>query len=435
MDLNAESGRQAASLFPDSVLRLDSVLCPTPKVSPAGHARSFGETEDRLRPLLDRVPITRVYDATPVDVLGLPVWCAVTPLAADLTVHAGKGATAQAARLSAIMEGIERTCAEFVSEARTVHASFRALTAAAAGRDDGIEVIDPETFDLPFDTRYRPDRDIRWVPGLDLCTGATAYVPRDLVVSPAPDGIGAPIETNGMAAGNTLTEAVVHALYEVVERHAVSAVRFYDLYHDPVDSPPRPARMIDVSTLPPAAADWAGRIRREGLDVVVRDATDDELGIPVFIVYVTDDSFPGAEGETIAFAGYGADLDPAQAVFRAVTEAVQSHSGTMLGARDTFEGEGVTTDRTAVLLRHVSVLHPDGLVPFPGGGAASADLCRDLRELLDRLRRAGFEHCVAVDLTRADLGVPVVRVLVPGLAPPYAESVRRPGVRLLGRII
>ncbi|MEA2146089.1 MAG: thioglycine synthase, partial [Solirubrobacteraceae bacterium] len=121
--------------------------------SPGGHAWSYEDTERRLTPLLARVPITRVYDATALDRLGLPVWGAVTPLACDLTVHAGKGMTAQAARISAVMVAIERVCAEDVDPARTRRASYARLRA-----EDRDGVLDPGAFDLPFDTRYRPGR-------------------------------------------------------------------------------------------------------------------------------------------------------------------------------------------------------------------------------------------------------------------------------------
>ena len=46
---------------------------------------------------------------------------------------------------------------------------------------------------------------------------------------------------------------------------------------------------------------------------------------------------------------------------------------------------------------------------------ATADLGQDLRWELDRLRAAGISRVVAVDLTRPDFGIPVVRVVIPGL--------------------
>jgi len=39
----------------------------------------------------------------------------------------------------------------------------------------------------------------------------------------------------------------------------------------------------------------------------------------------------------------------------------------------------------------------------------------DLRWILARLRAAGIDQVVAVDLSRPAIGVPVVRIIVPGL--------------------
>src|SRR5208282_1093451 len=46
---------------------------------------------------------------------------------------------------------------------------------------------------------------------------------------------------------------------------------------------------------------------------------------------------------------------------------------------------------------------------------AADDLGQDLRWELERLRSAGVTRVVAIDLTRPDFGIPVVRVVIPGL--------------------
>ena len=42
--------------------------------------------------------------------------------------------------------------------------------------------------------------------------------------------------------------------------------------------------------------------------------------------------------------------------------------------------------------------------------------------LLERLRAVGIEQVVAVDLTRPELAIPVVRVVVPGLEGAFEED-------------
>ena len=71
------------------------------------HAWPLEETYAALIGIARHVPITRVTDLTPLHRLGIPAWTAVTTLARDLTVHAGKGATRLAAKVSAMMEAVD----------------------------------------------------------------------------------------------------------------------------------------------------------------------------------------------------------------------------------------------------------------------------------------------------------------------------------------
>jgi len=53
----------------------------------------------------------------------------------------------------------------------------------------------------------------------------------------------------------------------------------------------------------------------------------------------------------------------------------------------------------------------------------------DLDWLLTRLRTAGLDHVIAVDLTKDEVGLPVIRVVVPGLEGPHDDSAYTPGAR------
>ena len=45
----------------------------------------------------------------------------------------------------------------------------------------------------------------------------------------------------------------------------------------------------------------------------------------------------------------------------------------------------------------------------------SDDFLLDIKHMLKRLQDAGLDRAVVVDLTREEIGIPVVRVIVPGL--------------------
>src|SRR5205809_5497895 len=65
----------------------------TLKVDAGERCVVVAETRARVESIARRVPISRVVDLAPLDELRLPVYSAVTPLARDLKVHNGKGAT------------------------------------------------------------------------------------------------------------------------------------------------------------------------------------------------------------------------------------------------------------------------------------------------------------------------------------------------------
>ena len=112
---------------------------PTHKVDRlASRVVPLEETVARVEAFLDAVPVTRISDLMALDELCLPVCCAVTPLARDLTTHLGKGPTPLAARVSALMEAVERVSAEDVPVAApTVRASFIEMRARE------LDAVDP----------------------------------------------------------------------------------------------------------------------------------------------------------------------------------------------------------------------------------------------------------------------------------------------------
>ena len=60
---------------------------------------------------------------------------------------------------------------------------------------------------------------------------------------------------------------------------------------------------------------------------------------------------------------------------------------------------------------------------------AADDLSEDLRRVLDRLHKAGIARAVAVDLTRPEFGISVVRLVIPGLEWDPHHPNYRPGRR------
>jgi len=401
----------------------------TPRIDAGERSVRVAETYERVRGIARRVPITRVTDLTPLDDLGLPAYAAITPLARDLKVHNGKGATREAARVSAMMEAIERVTAERTS-APTIVASYDELSARGP-----LPPVDPRAFELPDDTAYRPDAPFTWVEGRELLTGRDVLIPLDLVISPPAEGILRDVDTNGLASGNIHLEAVTHAICEIVERDAFSQILFMAAFGD-YETHAHSVIVIDKPTLPARVLEWAERIGRAGLKLDVLDITTD-VGVPTFHALLLDPHYPapGGERRPRRFFGSGTHPDPETAVFRAVSEAVQSRLIVIQSARDSYNNIRTAPRRSLAPAPTVTKAAQPRLRSFRDvAGFRSVDLRADLQFLLDRLRRTGVGPCVAIDLTSPSLAIPVVRVRI-GRLSPYVLNMRRPGARCFRHLL
>ncbi|MEM9593403.1 MAG: YcaO-like family protein [Acidobacteriota bacterium] len=401
---------------------------------PLGRTRSLEETEGAVLRIQNRIPISRISDLTPLDRLGLPVYSVTTPLARDLTTHLGKGMDDAAARVSALMEAVERVSAEEPPPGTVEAASFHQLT----GR--GELALDAEDFDLPTGSTWDRESEFNWVPAELRHWGRPserALLPADLAISPPREGLLDAVDTNGLAAGNDLVEAAVHGVCEVVERDAQGQLEFQGLHGGAGEFLPKP-QVVDPTSLPAPAATWVSHIEDHGLSTVLHDLTGD-IRVPGFRALILDPAYPTPTGlEPRVFAGWGTSLNPGVAVMRAVSEAVQSRLGVVQGARDAWNATAFDR-RAATREGRLQAWRSEPEVAFEDTAAArAADTAvtpaEKLEALQERLAAVGLERLVIVDLTRPDLDIAVVRVRVPGLSS-FLVNRRRVGWRCLRHLL
>lgn len=387
--------------------------------SAQGRTVPIAETERRINPVLPRVPVTRVSDLSPLDRYGFPVYTAVTPLAKDLTTHMGKGRDHQSARVSALMEAIERVSAEAVDGSSTLHTSFREIASSAA---------DPREFDLPRDGEFDEAAEIGWIESWDLLADRAVMMARDLVLTPPQDAVIKAVDTNGLASGNTLLEAVVHALCELIERDALSQMEFVNAFAD--ENLPE-YKNVDLATMPAEILQLlpgtSGSMGHSGLDLVVTDMGSD-INIPSFRAMIIDSKYPGQDGySTLMSPGYGSSPDSGIALTRAITEAMQSRVGYIQGARDSFNASPFLTRQARNRLEtQLKSTASKSFHEIPS--CSNSELMDDLKLILASISAAGLKQVMVSDLTRKEWGIPVVRVRVPGLSQ-FAVNRDRPGFR------
>jgi ribosomal protein S12 methylthiotransferase accessory factor len=356
----------------------------------------------RVRHAVHAIGITRLADVTGLDCVGLPTWSAVRPLADrfSVSVTCGKGLRPIDARIGAVMEAVEYWSAE--PSPSQMHLAHMA--------DLKGEAIDPACLTLPSWSRGCAADPLAWRGAWDLGRHCPVWVPANAVHFPFEDQPGRFLftpTTNGLAAGLVIEEAICHAMAELIERDAWSLVcaRLWT-GHDP-----NPCPALDLASVPASAMSLLRSFERAAVRVIVHVITSD-VGVAAFHATSLEPAVHGAS----VHEGMGAHPDSEIALLRALTEVAQSRAADIQGSREDLTYWRARSDDSA---------RPAGSWPEgPGRGTIdfaavpvfrSADIRDDIEWMMVRLRDAGLDRVLVADLTSPALGLPVVRVIVPGL--------------------
>jgi len=291
----------------------------------------------------------------------------------------GKGLTEEEARASCLMEVVERVSsfAGFESDGTTGYKHGHTLIHA---RLDELEQESPDALDpndMHLEVAYE-NQPLYWLPAerVDEQGSHPLYVPAQLVFLFCnldeiclSDGM----PSTGLASGNTLEEAKLSALMEVLERDAERIM------------PYRAERCFLADSDLPSVRRILDQARTEGIQIRFLDITT-ELGVPCYKAFIE-----GPNGQILK--GCAAHLDGKRAAVSALLE-VPFHASWFRAQPEPI---------------HARTVNMQGLPNY-----ATGDAGRDLR-LLERLLTVNGYRPIYVNLTREDLDIPVVKALVPGL--------------------
>jgi ribosomal protein S12 methylthiotransferase accessory factor len=344
-------------------------------------------------------------------------------LRSDLrTMNAGKGTGDVQARASALCEGLERYSGVFRGDEPRRRARQAELGGAAVPLNDCLLFSERQYRErdtrnagasrfsfipVPFD----PEAEAEWSPVWSLSRREVRYLPTGFCYYdyPQPDERTYCIAcSNGCAAGNTLEEAILQGCLELVERDGV-ALWWYNRVRRPG---------VDLDSFgEPYLERLRAFLEEHGREFWVLDLTAD-LGIPVFAsITRRRDGLP----EQI-MPGFGAHLDPKIALLRAVTEMNQMLSSPLLGRPQTGPDTEPMDPDTAHWLETATTANQPYLLPAEGPLRTAAsypqawtdDVADDVRACQALVEGAGMEMLV-LDQTRPEVGLPVAKVIVPGL--------------------
>jgi ribosomal protein S12 methylthiotransferase accessory factor YcaO len=304
----------------------------------------------------------------------------------------GKGLDLDASRASVLMEVVERASSfasledgelpGFAAGHRTVRARYSEL--AASGR----RALDPGLVRL--ETAYG-DEELVWMTGRDSL--GDILVPVQFVFlfcNLDEPGYFAGLGSTGLASGNTMEQARVAALHEILERDA-EALGFH-----------HPGRCFTLTADHPVLGPLLADYEDKGVHVVFQECAT-RMGVPAYKSFVVDSRGNVAKGA-------GANLSGGRALLSALLETTWPYP----------EGPA-TRPAPDVPVRRFEDL------PDYATGSVQGDLA-----LLEGVLAANGIDPVYVDLTREDLGLPVVKALAPGLelSADFDETVRA-GKRLM----
>jgi ribosomal protein S12 methylthiotransferase accessory factor len=372
--------------------------------------------------MLQPLGITRVANVTGLDCIGIPVVMVCRPNGRSVSVSQGKGIDLDAARASGLMEALELYHAERITHPLKLASQNELRFTHDLAAVEGLPRTTLST--------YHADQSILWIKGWELMSSTEKWLPFELVHTnfclPLPTGSGSfVLSSNGLASGNHPVEAVVHGLCEVIERDAEALFRLLTLEE-------QEERRIDLRTIEsPTCRELLKRYADAGVAVGVWDTTTD-VGIATIRAVVADvDRNPFRQLPPV----FGSGCHPVRevALSRALTEAAQGRLTLIAGARDDNGYERYAESRNERIYREASKR-----LQYGGGRSfaavpsrENATLEEDLAGILAELGRAGLAQVLVVDLTKPEFGIPVARVVVPGLETYHHIPGYVPGARAL----
>ena len=226
--------------------------------------------------------------------------------------------------------------------------------------------------------------------------------------------------TNGIAAGNHLLEALSAGICELIEHDAVALWNARGIRE-------RARCRLDLASIDDDdCRALLETYERAGAVPRVWGVTSD-TNIAVFVCDI-----PAETNGLRRFRGAGCHPNRAVALARALTEAAQIRLTYISGNRDDLPPSDYQETAREKLGGALLDAASQAVEPLSFHDAATFDaddLTLDVRWELSCLRSVGIEQAIAVDLTRTDFGIPVIKMVVPRLEWDCTHPNYTPGVR------
>jgi ribosomal protein S12 methylthiotransferase accessory factor len=359
-------------------------------------ARHPEETIRWVRERLEKVNINILAKTMRIDTGRLDIPIYISLCGEDATrltgtkKQMGKGATPVQSEASALMELMERfSFFSFIHQHPFPYHRYGEISDHAVSPELLKRSVFDDTTPVELCRAFLQDFPMRWTQAYNLTRKEEQWVPIDwfYLIN----------EYNGPAAGNTMEEAVLQSLCEVVERHVGSVI-----CHEECATP-----VIDIESLKdPAAVELAEKFRSKGIELFLRDFSLD-TGIPTVGALAYDPSTFPAKSEIIFTAG--TTSSPEKSLCRALTEIAQ-----LAGDFESQTSYRPTLPKYATLEEAAYLMGAEKPVSVESLPNLDDDNLRvEIESCVAALEKIGLEVLV-VDVTHPELGVPAVYTIIPG---------------------
>ncbi len=381
------------------------------------------ETVEKARKALSRLNVDQtltVRRIDDVDRLGIPVFIAEFEKENEqwmINQSWGKGTSASLAKASAVMELIERiSAARFLTDDNDP--LIRSYNELGENRPSlrNFKSLLPEQERRPRIISLFRRMPLVWSDSYSLTDDEDVLFPLHYHT----------VTWSGFAAGNSLEEAIIQGLCEVIERHVIAKIL----------EPRLATPLIDVSTIDdPISSELIRNFESVGIQLFIKDFSQN-MGIPSvgLIAYDAEASFEGVRFVCAA----GTAMSREYALQRAISEVAQHRSQFIYQ----FQSKG-SPEKVSRLpstwgfpdFRDTS----DAQWLIHGAGKptrftdmdtySNANYKTEVEVAVRKLKTNGFDVYVT-DVTHEALGMPVVRISVPGMVEPGPKPGQEKGFAL-----
>lgn len=345
---------------------------------------------------------------------------AIRPNSKSLSVSQGKGRSLIAAKVSAAMEAIEGYHAENIE--------IPGLYLASEDMELKKTVVDLQGLPRRFGASFDISEKMLWLPGSDLLNQREAWAPYDIIsadftISQRPKSIFLS-DSNGLASGNTLCEAQVHGICEVIERDALA---LFWAQKETINK----SRILKLETIDnQACVEMLERFASVELSCTIWDITSD-IGIPSYMCELLEKTYRPDRFIRPSF-GSGTHLDKGIALSRALTEAAQSRATFISGSRDDQYKHIYDHFLAHDIHTNWAERHNSGAINYQMRNSFVSDsLEEDLDILLSSLSASGISEALSFNLAREEFGIPVCKIVIPHLESINGSEKKIAGKRLI----